>query len=393
MNPSTTEKIADLYPNIKPAKKLMSWIPLHGLKSRLISEKERKAGERSDIEKQRIVDTYIANGKKRIKGCLSSADTILAKPGMCKSDADRKQKRMDMAWHYLAYGFQPNEYIGFELEHQTLEQKREWVSCLDHDIITRRMNDMKGRHLLTNKSRTYERFKMYFGRIAIDIKTEKDYDAFQAFVSKYPVFVKKPVFRCGGKSVELVDINAVGMSQKEYFTKLITQGEHILEEKIEQSDALAKFNPSSVNTVRMVTFLTRSGVVNPFSVLRCGHDGSFVDNGAAGGILVGINRETGVLETDGYDEDNHLYLQHPNTKITFRGQQLPEWENLLKICKEVASQLPDTKYIGFDLAHTKNGWVIVEMNESADFGITQIAYHRGMKKELEAIMSNMDLIL
>ena len=66
--------------------------------------------------------------------------------------------------------------------------------------------------------------------------------------------MKKEVFEAQGVSVELVDLTAGKISEKELFKSLIQKGKHILEEKIEQASELSAFNVSSVNTVRAVTF-------------------------------------------------------------------------------------------------------------------------------------------
>ena len=78
----------------------------------------------------------------------------------------------------------------------------------------------------------------------------------------------------------------------------------LIQKKIEQSSFMAKFNPTSVNTYRIVTY--RSVITEHVhimqSVLRVGKAGSPFDNLHAGGNLIAI-KKGGVLASHGMDEN------------------------------------------------------------------------------------------
>lgn len=57
----------------------------------------------------------------------------------------------------------------------------------------------------------------------------------------------------------------------------------------------------------------------------------------------------------------------------------------------MASIMPSVKMIGWDLAHTDEGWVLIEANERSQIVGPQITMNIGVKKELERIMNDMDL--
>ena len=44
---------------------------------------------------------------------------------------------------------------------------------------------------------------------------------------------------------------------------------------------------------------------------------------------------------------------------------------------------PDIRFVGWDLAYTDNGWIIIEANDNGQFHGYQIPYHHGCRKELE----------
>ena len=55
--------------------------------------------------------------------------------------------------------------------------------------------------------------------------------------------------------------------------------------------------------------------------------------------------------------------------------------------------MPHIKFIGWDLAHTKDGWVIVEGNENCYVIAQQMIMDQGMRDIFEKIMKDMDLII
>lgn len=70
----------------------------------------------------------------------------------------------------------------------------------------------------------------------------------------------------------------------------------IIQERVKQHAEIAKLNPSSLNTFRIVTYRERDNVYILNVTLKIGHKGEVVDNGHAGGYFVGTN-EDGTLKS------------------------------------------------------------------------------------------------
>ena len=300
--------------------------------------------------------------------------------------------RRDMQFCHFAYGFTPGEYFAFRLEQKTAEQRREFISSRLRMVYRCRMNDILQADRYNDKAKTYALFKPYYRREAVVIETTKDYPAFEAFVDAHPVFVKKAVFEAQGNSVELVDIGKWN-DPRQLFDKLIAVGKHILEERIVQSPQMAVFNESSVNTVRAITFNTRNGIVVPYCIVRTGAPGAFVDNAGAGGVEARIDFDTGEIVTDGYDEMGGVFANHPASGTPMKGHRLPDWDQLKTLVNELPRKTPMIKFIGWDLAHTRDGWVVVEGNENCFIVAQQMIQDRGMRSVFEDIMKDMDLII
>ena len=65
----------------------------------------------------------------------------------------------------------------------------------------------------------------------------------------------------------------------------------IIQEFVEQSEAMKKLNPTTLNTLRIMTYLRPDDVYILSAVSRIGKPGSSTDNYSAGGILCGITQE------------------------------------------------------------------------------------------------------
>ena len=169
----------------------------------------------------------------------------------------------------------------------------------------------------------------------------------------------------------------------------------VLEEVIEQGAAMAAIHPASVNTLRIPTVVIKGTDGQPevrlfHPTLRVGRGGSVVDNFSAGGITALIDPESGKLYTDGVDKKGNSFEAHPDTFVRFKGFQIPDWDEAVKMVKAAALSVPGNHYCGWDLAYTdKNGWCMVEANSTAQMGGMQIVTKTGRRAELEALIAKM----
>ena len=309
-------------------------------------------------------------------------------PAMTVEEFDTVEE--DVKFCYYAYGFSPFEYLGYGFRYLSDQKRREYISELESIIYGYRLNDIADMMVFMDKVKTYERFKKYFHRDACRVSSKKDYRAFESFTDKHPTFVAKEAVSSRGHGVQLVTADSPS-SRKRIFEELLQQGDVLVEELISQSSAMAKFNKSSVNTVRCITLNTPYGVKIIHAFFKAGRAGSFVDNGGAGGIIVGIDRPTGLLATDGTDELGVRYACHPDSRVEFKGQQLPDWQSLVEVCHEMSSVMPSVKMIGWDFAHTEGGWVVVEGNGLTEVIGPQSAFAKGIKSEFEGQIRGIEL--
>ena len=130
--------------------------------------------------------------------------------------------------------------------------------------------------------------------------------------------------------------------------------------------------PSSVNTIRVVTISSNSHPVIKgtdqyagiaYTALRVGAGGSIVDNFHSGGMCVGIDMETGKLCTDAADMEGNVYAAHPTTGTVFKGFELPYYKESLELILKTIEEKKIEGYLGWDIAITENGPVLIELND------------------------------
>ncbi|WP_172135676.1 sugar-transfer associated ATP-grasp domain-containing protein [Adlercreutzia sp. ZJ473] len=298
----------------------------------------------------------------------------------------------DVLFCYFAYGFMPDEYMCFGLAGRAPEQRREFLSNRDRDVIVYSVNDIIELERFLDKWKTYRAYSSWYGRAAVSVGKKASYKDYLTFVESHDSFVCKKVRLSKGDSIHLVKNSEMG-DPRTFFDETASSGNAILEEPIVQSEVMAALNPSSVNTLRVITLNTRYGAEVLDCFLKIGRNGSFVDNGGAGGLLVGIDAGVGVLSTDGRDEFADSYAVHPNTKVRFQGYQLPDWNGAMGLAKELSSRESRVPYIGWDLAHTDSGWVVVEGNASGQLIGPQIVSQVGSRRRVLAALHDVEQIV
>ena len=347
-----------------------------------LSPEEIRQGEADPAKMQELVDRQVRKHAKIGKELNDRLDELETSPFL-KAGTDVKSMRTKILFNYFAYGYTPNEYLVYDLEHISPEERAAYVSDRESVRYAYRFNDISSILLFRDKRATYKALQPYFHRQAIPIRSEADYERFLKYIRKHPVFVKKSAKESCGRGVELIDAN--GKNERELFEAIVSEGDVLLEERIAQSKALCAINASTVNTVRVQTMRTRDGIEIVWTFAKLGRAGFFIDNGAAGGLLAGIDMKTGIMNTDAVDEFGHQYKTHPDSGLVIKGFAYPDWEALISMCREMSASLPDAKWIGWDVAHTEKGWVVVEGNGVTETIGPQSVYQTGVRRKLDEL--------
>lgn len=150
----------------------------------------------------------------------------------------------------------------------------------------------------------------------------------------------------------------------------------IFEKQIIQEPILGKFNPDTVNTIRVLTY--KNKIIS--ATVRFGGKGEFVDNVSANGVAVSLDIETGILSDYGmkmYSTVEHFY-EHPDSHLKFRDTKVTQWDAVRQLVEKALKYLPYYSSVGFDIATTPDGPVIVEINTGAGINLSQMGKDYGV---------------
>ena len=149
----------------------------------------------------------------------------------------------------------------------------------------------------------------------------------------------------------------------------------IFEKQIMQEKTLAQFNPDTVNTIRVLTY--KNKIIS--ATVRFGGKGGFIDNLSKGGVAVNCDVNTGELGEYGMRMyDINKYYEHPDSKIKFNGVIVTQWNDIVNIVNKTMELLPYYTSVGFDIATTDDGPVVIEINTGAGIGLSQIGREYGL---------------
>lgn len=169
-------------------------------------------------------------------------------------------------------------------------------------------------------------------------------------------------------------------------SSILKQYPLLFEQRIFQTRQLSSFNSTSVNTVRFMTVLLPDGEAKIIATfIKIGRMGAFVDNAGKGGnVDAGIDSRTGriygAIEFNGFRKTIDIN-NHPDTGAALNGVVIDDWDN---ICRQMCSfqqKVPFLKAIGWDVAITETGPVIIEFNDFWDT-TGQLFIRRGWQSDI-----------
>ena len=320
-----------------------------------------------------------------------------------RSDTTDQHALKDLFHHsiycYWAYGAITDEFFYYSFADKTDEQIKEYITTREKLIYVNHLDDKDDVFLLNDKYETYKKLKPYFKRDVICIHDEASYPVFRDFVSAHPEFVVKPKNLGRARGVHYASVR--GLSENEVrrcFDALLVEGRQnekkykdsvdssvVLEELIDEDPALGQFHPGSVNALRVTTVLVGDEVRIWRPWIKTGRGDNFITAAFVGSPCAGIDVQDGRIVTHGRTEYLEDYANHPDSGIPFVGFQIPCWDELIAVTKEMALKLPTLRFIGWDMVLSKRGWCVMEANDKAEF-LHQIFWQMPMKREFERLI-------
>lgn len=278
----------------------------------------------------------------------------------------------DMIIRAIRYQSGYVDYLLFEMWDLNSKERKTVLTRGKNNIFVRYYNNKNYNHIFLNKSEFNEKFRDYLNREYIILNNNKE--EFLKFIKNKKIVFCKPINGTHGDSMEKIVIkDFVG----DLYDYLVKKGLLLVEEVVVQCELMNKLYPYSINTVRVITVHRYDGDVRIVAAYqRIGNHGRIVDNYNGGGMVVPINEKTGIIEYPAVDKLKNVYYKHPMTNTSIVGFKIPKYKEVIELAKKASLVVDEVRYVGWDIAVTDKGPVIIEGNEYPGHDIYQLPVHR-----------------
>lgn len=226
-----------------------------------------------------------------------------------------------------------------------------------------------------NKEKCLKHFSSFIERDWCGITENCTEEAYKEFAKKHEYAIFKPLDLGGGKGIKILKLDKFLDGAYSYCHEKC----YLMEELIVQENSLNELYPHSINTIRMVTL---DGKLIA-AVLRIGRNGSGIDNIAAGGITAGVDIESRIVMNTGKTYLDEEFVRHPDTGVAIPGFVIPKWDECVEYVEKAIEMCPGIPCIGWDIAVTKNGPTIVEVNEGTEIEVIEVPLEKGFRRIMQ----------
>ena len=149
----------------------------------------------------------------------------------------------------------------------------------------------------------------------------------------------------------------------------------VVQQRLESSIEIRKINHTALNTTRIVTIMNNNKPEYLCGFQAFATAGATTDSWNKGSVYVGIDITRECLKADGYcnlsDKTNGVITRHPDSGIEFGEYKIPGLFDAVELCLKAHKIMYFNFAIGWDVAITDNGPVIVEANEKPGMNVAQ----------------------
>lgn len=291
-----------------------------------------------------------------------------------------------------------SEWILYNFSSLNKEQKDEFLTAFDAFRAYRKYNLNKVRELFYDKAKFIKHYKQYINRAVILPPPSNSNTDITEYKNKLYLMLRlydcmiKPTEGNGGQG-----IFKIAKGECKDFDKIvqkIIEQKMIVEECIQGDQSLQKFNPQSLNTIRIVTAFNGTTIEPFYACARFGVNAeSIVDNTKHGGLCCHINLDTGIIDSDAVDSERELYKFHPSSKYQFKGTEISNWDSMRKQAINMHRN-QDLPFIGWDLCVNSKGEIdVIEGNHGPDVGTWQYPMMIGVKSKFNSIINGFEIYL
>lgn len=170
--------------------------------------------------------------------------------------------------------------------------------------------------------------------------------------------------RCSGSEITL---------EQELSNKL-AGGRFLLQPLLKNHQRLADLGDGGLTSIRIVTMLNQPGGKAEYlmAVLQLPRKESIISNH---GVFCAVDAVSGTIsEGRVQTPSSPLFLRHPDTGVMLKGRKIPFWVEAKALALRAHTQLGACSSLGWDVAVTAEGPLLLEANSGWGMGMMQRAF-------------------
>lgn len=304
----------------------------------------------------------------------------------------------DMLYCTIRFGSSFVDYFNFQFYRKSKEERADYATMGYMYRFHRVLNAPEAISLVDNKFRFAENFGHLCNRS--HTFTDSELEALELFLKARVggnVVFKDPD-STAGRSVQIIKIYEGPMGLmldgdtfENFCSGIFRRQQFIyLEDYIEQHEAIAGISPSGVNTIRVITVVEPDRKIKVLGAIFRISVNNSLDNFSQGNLAAEIDQETGIVITGGIRKRSSCdsyHDSHPVTGATIKGFQIPYWQEIIACAMQAALIVPEVRSVGWDIAVTSDGPILVEGNSKWNKDTWQIPAGYGKKSLIAAYVN------
>lgn len=245
-----------------------------------------------------------------------------------------------------------------------------------------KMNPKSKRDILIDKVQFFQHYASFVGRRWFQIADfENRRIEISELIDSADRLVLKDSKGQAGKEVEVIDV----IPFNDLLAYMKEHGFDLLEEFVNQHPLIQELAPRGLNTIRIVTQLNKGSEVDIIGTIFRLSIYSNTDNLTIGNAAALIDKDSGKVTRkavygDFKKDDLDTHPVSGNRIVDF---EIPFWKESLELVVSAAKQSKGNKSIGWDVAITDKGPILIEGNHNWGRTLWQLPVDKGLKPILE----------
>lgn len=319
------------------------------------------------------------SGIEKIKAQISVFKGWLLHPKMRESHrlANRPKiiQYIDFLFSIIFYGTTLEDYLTFEFYNKNHKERKSYVTGRKLHKFFDNVNNKERTNIFIDKVKFAEYFSEYLGREIFKLELDgKNIDNAKSWLREMDLVFAKPSRGVEGKGVTRL---VVGEDVEETIKYCLNNNLDLIEEAIVQHPKMNLLYPDSINSIRFITLVENNEVKLLGASLRIGN-GRYVDNVSQGGVFASIDITNGKVDSKAFNILGEKFENHPITNHPIEGFQIPFWADVVEMCKSAALEFPDVRCVGWDVAISERGPLLIEGNDRWGRFVWQLPKEQGL---------------